>query len=368
MAAMHMPFEKNSDAVQLGCIYSRALNTWGVQEQRLERLETAGAHFDEASQLYPENVVARANLEFNVKLRKGERMAADNPRAFEDRFGKFSDWQQILEVNGMFDEPTGCLAEGIVFARGRLDREAAQCFRRSLALAPESVLARLWLARVYLVSREPAQAYPLIEQLKERASSFADAAITPSDVFQLEMAADYANTNRDNLHRLLTTTLSKQPPDDALLDAAARVCVIYGDYTNALRVADRQLQISPDNLTSLVNKGFITIQLKDFSGAIPPLSRAISLQPTNSPALYCRAMAYLQIEKLDESQRDYETLQKLNPKAYAVYHALAEIASRKKDTNAAIRYYQLDLTNVPPDSAEAKFAADRLKSLKPASH
>jgi tetratricopeptide (TPR) repeat protein len=367
MTALHIPFEKNSDAVQLGALYSRALNTWAVHEQRLGRLEPAGAHFDEASQLYPGNVVARANSEFNAKLRKGERVTVDNPRAFEDRFGKFSDWQQILEVNGMFDEPTGCLAEGIVFARGRLDREAAQCLQRSLTLAPESVLARLWLARVYLVSREPAQAYPMIEQLKERSNSFADAAITPADVFQLEMAAYYANTNLDKLHHLLSTTLSKEPPDNALLDAAARVSVVYGDYTNALLVADKQLQISPDNLTSLVNKGFVELQLKNFDEAIPPLSRALSLQPTNSPALFCRAMAYLQTDKLDESQRDYETLQKMNPHASAVYHGLAEIASRKKDTNAAIRYYELDLTNVPPNSAEAKFAAERLKSLKPAS-
>lgn len=362
--AMRIPFEKNLDAVQLGMIYSRALNTWGIQAQRLGRLDSAAAHFAEAVQLSSGNVVAAANAEFNKKLRSGEKVTVDDPAAFENRFGKFSSWQDILNSYGMFDEPTGCLAEGIVFARGRLDREAAQNLERALDLAPESLLARLWLARVYVVSRQPAKAYPLIAQLKERANSFSTAAITPADIVQLELRADYANTNLDKARELLDATLSEPAPDPTVLDAAAHICVLYRDYTNALRVTDKQMAAHPDNVTFLINKGFIHLQNKDFDAAIPPLSKAISLQRTNSAALYCRAGAYLESGKLDQAQQDYETLAKLNPKSYLVYHGLAEVAYQKKDTNNAIKFYRQDLANVAPNSPEANFVNDRLKNLK----
>jgi len=88
--AMDIPFEKNIDALGLGSTYSRALNTWGVAAQRMGKLEAAGAHFDEAAQFYPDNVVAKENSAFNKKLRKGERVVAEDPGAFEDRFGKYS--------------------------------------------------------------------------------------------------------------------------------------------------------------------------------------------------------------------------------------------------------------------------------------
>lgn len=364
---LHIPLEKNFETLQLGTVYSRSLNTWGVEAQRSGRLENAAAHFARALDLCPENLVARANGDFSKKLRAGERVNVESPVAFEQRFGKFGDWEQVLNFYGMFDEPTGCLAEGIVFARGRLNRQAAQCFERTLALAPESVLARLWLARVYLVLREPENAFPLISELKQRQDLFAEAAIAPADIFQIELAANYAGTNTDRVQHLIRTALTQQPPEPTILDTAAQVTVFNRDFTNALHVVNKQLETAPNDLTKLVNKGFIQVQMKDFEGSIAPLSKAISIQSTNATALLCRAAAYLQLDKLDNAQRDYQTLEKMNPDAYPAYHGMAEIAWRRKDTNAAIQYYQKDLSAVPPNSPEANFAASRLKSLKPGS-
>ena len=97
--------------------------------------------------------------------------------------------------------------------------------------------------------------------------------------------------------------------------------------------------------------------------ALPPLTKALSLDSTNTTALFCRAIAFFETGKTDESQRDYEALLKVNPHAFPAYHGLAEIALRKKDTNNAVRFYQLDLTNAPPNSPEWRLAAERLKSL-----
>ena len=361
---MHIPFEKNATAEYLGDIYSRAVNTWGAAAQRMGRLESAGAHFDQAVQLAPENFIASANLEFNKKLRKGERVPGDDLAGFQERFGNSENWDRILSAGGSFDDPTGCLAEGIVFHRGHLDRQAAQNFQRSLTLAPDGLLARLWLSRVYVVLRKPENALTLVNELKAHSSRFADVSINPADVFQVELAATYVSEAPDQIDHLVRTTLSQKPPDPLLVDTVVQVAAFYRDYTNALLALDKQLQLSPNNLTSLINKGYLELQVSNFNGAIPPLSRAISLAPTNATAIFCRAVSYFETGKLDEAQKDYDVLRQMNPKAYPAYHGLAEVALKKNDTNAAIQWLQLDLTNAPPNSPEANDAADKLKKLR----
>jgi tetratricopeptide (TPR) repeat protein len=364
MDQLHIPYERNLAAAQIGYVFSRALNNWGAEAQRLGRLEAAGAHFEQALLLNPENVIARANADFNQRLRKGEHVAVDNPAAFEKRFGNFTGWEQTLNADGTFDEPTGCLAQGIVFARGRLDREAAQNFERTLELAPESLLARLWLGRVYVVLGMPDKAFPLVDQLKARTSGLAEAAINLSDVFQVELAATYVTRDSEKIQRLIKKVTAPAAPDPAILTTAANVSRFYGDYTNSLLVVNRELELNPNNITALIGNAFAYIELSNYNAALPALTKAISLQPTNSSAIYSRAVAYFEMGKLDESQRDYEAMQKLNPRSYTPYHGLAEIAVRKKDMNTAIRYYQQIFTNAPPGSPESKFATDRIKALK----
>jgi tetratricopeptide (TPR) repeat protein len=363
MEAMQIPFEKNITAASLASTYSRALNNWGVAAQRMGRLESAAAHFDKAVQLAPDNIVASANLDFNKKLRKGERVTADNPAAFQQRFGNISDWSGVFSNDGLFDEPTGCLTQGIIFRKGGLDRQAAQNLLRSLVLAPDGLLARLWLSRVYVVLNQPEKALALVDELRAHSRSLADADIYPSDVLQVELAANYVNKSQAKVDHLVRTTLSQKPPDPVLLDTTMQVASFYRDYTNALLALDKQLQETPNNITSLINKGLLEIQITNYSEAIPPLGKAISLAPTNTTAIFCRAVCYFETGKLDESQRDYELLRQINPKGFPAYHGLAEIALRKKDTNAAMLNFKLDFTNAPPGSAEANWAIDRLKKL-----
>jgi tetratricopeptide (TPR) repeat protein len=91
---------------------------------------------------------------------------------------------------------------------------------------------------------------------------------------------------------------------------------------------------------------------------------------TNTPnyyvALLNRAISYLRSAQLDAAQSDSETLQKAYPKAFPVYYHLGEMACRRKDTNAALRNYELYLTNAPPNTQEAQFVAGRIRELKPA--
>jgi len=257
---------------------------------------------------------------------------------------------------------------------GRMDR-AAQQFERALILAPDSLLARLWLARNYLASHTPDKAYPLIDDLKAHGNSLSDVAITPGDVFGLELAADYTTHREDAARKLLEDTWSRQPPDTNMLDIAFQVSVASHPphYTNALAVLEKQLALNPTDSKSLVNKAFVHLQLGDLDHSIGELTQVLSSEPTNCLALMDRAIAYLNAGKLDEAKDDYDKLEKLsldfkqpqqeNMKRF-VYYGLGEISFSKKDTNAAMQYYQLYLKNAEPNSQETHFVENRLKSLK----
>jgi tetratricopeptide (TPR) repeat protein len=363
MDRLHIPFERNSGAFRLGVIYSQALNTLGGYEQRMGRLEAAGKHFQAAHEFFPDNVVAAANLDFNTKLRSGERIVAQTPESFEERFGKFSNWESILDVNGLFDDATGCLAQGIVFARGGMKRQPAQQFERVLSLAPDSPLAKLWLARMYVLLQTPDKALTLTSDLKAHSDSLADAAITPADVFTVELSAAYASS-QEKATRLLQETISRRSPETNVLDRAAQISIAVHDYTNALAVVDKQLSLNPANSGDRVNRGYIELQLGNFSKSIETLSQVISLEPTNFAALFDRALANMRNGNLDDSRKDYEALLKLNPRSSVVYYGLGEVALQQKNTNAAIGYYQASQSNAPPNSVEFQFVSNRLSSLK----
>lgn len=359
MKQMRIPFEKNPAAAAFGSAYSQALNTLGVQDQQLGRLDAAGKHFAEAKEFFPDNVVAAANLEFNQKLRTGERIVADTPKSFESRFGNFSGWQQTLAVNGLFDTATGCLAQGIVFYRGGSLRQAARQFERVLGLSPNNPLADLWLARSYISRKMPERAFSLIQDLKAHTDSWDDWSIAPADVLRVELAAAYVSKKPEDVPAILSDLSDKNR-----LDAAMQTCLSFGDYTNTLVVAERRLSINPDDLPSLMAKGVLQSRFGNFGQAVPALTQIISLQPTNALARLYRARDYLETGQLDEAQLDYQILEKVNPRALPVCYGLGEIASRKKDTNTAVHYYELCLTNLAPDSRDAKLVASRIKGLQ----
>jgi tetratricopeptide (TPR) repeat protein len=168
---------------------------------------------------------------------------------------------------------------------------------------------------------------------------------------------------------VVQTALDKYPADESLVAAAAQVFMNHNLFTNTLEMIDKQLKLSPDNLNALLNKGYVNLHLEDYDSAIPPLTSVLALE-TNATAelhrtaLLNRAIAYLRLGRTEESKRDYEALQKVTPSDPRIFYGLAELAYRSKDTNGAIRNYQLYLSNASTNTDEARHVFDRIKELK----
>jgi tetratricopeptide (TPR) repeat protein len=250
-----------------------------------------------------------------------------------------------------------------VFVSNNLYRQAAMQFERVIALAPADLLARIWLAQLCVISRLPDKALDLVEEIRAQPNLRGAASTNRTQLLFVEAAAHLAKSDVKGAEATVRATMRQYPGDENLLATASQVYIRYGCYSNALIMMDQQLALSPTNLNTLVNKGYACIQAGAFEQAIPPLTQVLEVQTNNYSALLNRAICYLRAGKLEPAQRDYEILQKIFPTAFQIYYGLAEIAWQKKDTNSAIRNYQLYLANAQTNTAEAKTVSDRLKSL-----
>ncbi|HXE43464.1 MAG TPA: tetratricopeptide repeat protein, partial [Candidatus Baltobacteraceae bacterium] len=161
----HVPREQNQNAASAGMYYSRSADFWGMELQRAGELEKAAAQFALATNLNPDNLVAKINFELNAKLRAHETVPVDLSKATPDQFGKFNSWNDLLNLNGPFDEPSFCFQNGIILANANgFFRQAVAQFERARELAPTFLPARLELARVYLLNHLPDRALEALEE------------------------------------------------------------------------------------------------------------------------------------------------------------------------------------------------------------
>src|SRR5439155_18569370 len=169
----HLKTEPNRDASSLATMYSQALDYWAVELQRKGELDKAAPHFERALELNPDNVAARVSLECNKNLRAGRETTVKFSKTIEDSFGnKYRDWNQVMNENGPFDEPSFCFAQGQVYIQARLFRQAMLQFARVKDLDHDHLPARLWLAQLYILARKPDEALRLVEEIHQKETAF----------------------------------------------------------------------------------------------------------------------------------------------------------------------------------------------------
>jgi tetratricopeptide (TPR) repeat protein len=377
---LHLVTEPNGDAALLGTLYSSALVAWGDELQKSGRYAKAAGAFELAQQLNPDNVVATINLACNKSLQAGTRIPPIDPKSLEDQFGKYRTWGDVINANGPFDDPGFCFEQGRVFARGGLYRQAANQFARAKTLAPGNLHARLMLAQIYLMGRMPDEALKLVKEIHAQPDVAGLGRTNRAALLSVETSALLAKNDLTAAEAAIQAAAKEYPGADDLLSTVADVFIRNGRYTNALPYLDQQIKIAPNNPAALRAKGYVFLQTGAFTEAIDPLTRVLALE-TNKFAqdhvagqtnkfsrefyetLLNRAIAYRFSDRLEEAKSDYEGVRNFAPRMFQIFDGLGEIAWRQHDTNAAIKNYQLYLSNSPDNPEEVKTVKARLKEL-----
>ncbi len=150
LTAAHILPEPDRSALLAGCYYSVMLNSWGVDLQRIGALAEAGACFDDARKLNPDNAAAQMNWQCNQDLAAQKSLTVDPAMRVVDKLGRNRDWDQSICQDGPIDEPSACYRLGLVCTESRMYRQAFQQFGRAQVLAPASVDASLRLAELFV--------------------------------------------------------------------------------------------------------------------------------------------------------------------------------------------------------------------------
>ena len=355
----------SGDARVLAHWYSRGLNLWGVELQKIGRLDNAANRFDQALKLNPENIAAEINRTYNDSLRAGKPQAVEIGKIVEDKFGaRYRTWNAVLAANGPIDEPGFCFRLGQTLAQQSLLRQAALQFSRAAQLDPAHVEARLWLANVYLLAPAPDKVLEVAGEIRARQNAQSLAATNQIELVRLEALANFSAGKSNVAEKLLLDARKQFPANDTLLESLTQIYLASNRLTNALASVEQQLALNKDNVRALLNKSAIFIQTKAYREALDPLNHALELDPKNQAALMNRAIASLQSGELDAALRDYELLQKALPQLHAISYGLGEIAYQRKDFPSAIRQYEAYLKYAPPGTDEYKTVSERLQKLK----
>jgi tetratricopeptide (TPR) repeat protein len=361
----HVLREQNQNAVLAGIFYSRSLDFWGVQLQRADHLTNAAACFRLASAVNPDNFVAQVNLQFNQSLRDGARVPLDFSKTSSDQYGKYRDWNSVLNANGPFDEPSFCFMEGYnLAAQNGYLRQAVAPLTRVLEFEPDNLEVRLLLGQIYVFSHLPDRALEVLRDPLEQPQRFGLAKTNETQLNVIASAACFLKNDFARGTRLLETEIARHPEDSELLNVTLQAYLMHNLFTNALAIIDHKLRVAPDDPGWLFSRGYTCFQMKDYGQAIAAFDHLLTVQTNNDNARFYQAVACLNSGRLEEARAGYQKLQQSYTNSYLVAYGLGEIAWRKHETNEAITNYKLYLANANTNTAEATTVIQRLRELK----
>ena len=263
--------------------YSKSLNYWGVQMQRLGRWPEAGVWFQRAVELSPGNLAAHINLAFNQRCLQGDKKRLDGPameKQLQELFGKYRNWAEILSANGPIDEPTFLFQAAQTLLAGRHNRQAARELARCTELAPDWLEPKLWLALSHIDLRDFAGALELTERIQSSGQAQDETGLAQLLFCRTTALRGLGHTNEASAS--LASFLGQHREERGLLTRVAEVYADNKDYEDALAVLEPLLKGETSDPKLLAKKGFAELQLSRYEAAIATLTTVLSLTPVRA--------------------------------------------------------------------------------------
>jgi tetratricopeptide (TPR) repeat protein len=373
MAGTPSPYEKRpetalpSDREQLGKLYTRAANAWGVRQQRAGNLPEARRHFETALAYWPSNRAAAINLEVNQALQTGRPASAESIVLDDDHrdvFGHNRGWTDSLTEFGPYDEPRLCFAMGGSFVQSQLLRQAAIEFIRARTLDPTNAVYRLAEAETYLQGRRPQQALQVVNELRKEGVLAGLSSEAQVGVFRLEAAAHASLTNYPAAIKLLENATSRLGAQPALLELLVQVHTAAGQPSEALRIIDEHLARNSGDVPALIQKAALQLRLNETPAALATLDQALVKSPRHPAVLELRASASMRLEQWDKARVDLEALRSVAPVSPVPHIGLGEVAEKQNRASEAIAHYEKALSLASPNSRESAIIRSRLEKLR----
>ena len=128
-----------------------------------------------------------------------------------------------------------------------------------------------------------------------------------------------------------------------------------GRYDEALTHLDIVLEIEPNHIGALSNKGAVLIKLERYEEAIPYLDRVFDINPNHTYALNLKGQALAKLERYEEALLYMDKLLEINPDHVVALGSKMQVMIRLGNMEEANQYFQRILEIQP------RFASNLLK-------
>ena len=126
---------------------------------------------------------------------------------------------------------------------------------------------------------------------------------------------------------------------------------LRGDHHSALKSYDLALQIQPDDIETLINKGSSCNDIQNYTLALEVLERAIELNPNISEAWSNKGIALSHLHFYEKALSAYEVAIKLNGSYFEAYSNKGVALASLKRYDEALAHYDKALS-LKPDYAQ----------------
>jgi tetratricopeptide (TPR) repeat protein len=319
------------DAAYIARFYSRGLNTWGVEKQRLGSLPEAGKYFTSAADLNTNNVPARVNSDFNKALQGGKTSGPETSKNPEDKFGGYRSWDRLLADNGPFDHPEFCEYLGQNLLSQTQFRQAALQYSRTIAFQPTNFTARLAFVKCLLGGNWLDEAMAELDRISADFPQLPDA--YKVDVANSRASAYFKRNDFATAERTLKTAQQAHPEQTALAQSLFELYRAAGQYTNALATINQQLERTPTNIVIHMQKAELQLSNGDFEGTHRTLDRVLQIDPKTVSAQVYQAFAYMQEGKYDQALATVERVlrEESDNKQALLYRGIAYLEKKEYD-------------------------------------
>jgi tetratricopeptide (TPR) repeat protein len=282
----------------------------------------------------------------------------------EDRFGRYPDWNAVINNCGPFDDPRFTFEQARVFLQGGNYRQALNHFLRAAELEPASLTPRIWLADVWIQLNRPAEALALLADIRSRAAHFGINPTNEHHLVRIEAAARFRAGETEAARNLLERALARPGAPDELRLAATQLYLQHGLFAEAVAQFDVALAKNPADVLSHANRGYACLQLNRVNDALESLNRALELDSRNNVVRLNRAIARYRAGLYAEARADYEELLAASPDAFQAHFGLGEVATALKDDAEALKHYERYLRTAPRQTAEYLQVSNRVVELR----
>jgi tetratricopeptide (TPR) repeat protein len=309
----------------------------GVAYAGLAQKENALASFQKALKITPDNIPALQGaiqvqfeagqaaaiplLQHLLRLRPGDVTSRGMLAVLEYQQGNCAAAVANFEKTGsLFDSQLTALhAYATCLVRLRRPDQAADVFRRALALNPDDRRERQLLASLQVMAHKPQEALATLDPL-----------------------------------------VNGRNPDAEVLELASRAYEDTHDTDKAVDTLRQAILLDSQNVNLYLDFAAISAAHQSFQVGINVVNEGISLRPKAAPLYFARGVLYVQLAEYEKAQADFETAYELDPSQSLSAAAQGLAAVQQNDLDHALASVQEKLANKPNDPILLYLRADVL--------